>query len=464
MCVWLLGTPALSEPDPSISVPLVIPSYVKEPAKADSLASYLGKSTGQGALALWTYNLKTRQILANYSSPSYSGPAVKFGAGVIAGEAYETVRKAGYRIVAPECGLTGVTGGYVQGGGQSQLVTAYGLAADQVLEWEVVTPRGEYLIATPENNTHLYWALAGGGGGTYGVVLSATSKAFPEGPVAGGQMIVQTKNTTALWEAIGVWYNQAPSYVNNSSDNIQFFITNETLTVLSFTMPDKDASSIDNLLTPFLSDLDRLDIPYNLTTTNYPTYIDSFTASYGPLPYGNLCPNYPILSSRLIPRSTVLNQTTNKNLMDVFRTITDDGTWWVGCSILNVDDNPFTSIRPAHPPNSVHPAWRDAIAYCNPQTHQPYDWHNPQTNNQLRQKLVNDIFPAIESATLGSGVLNELDPTYKGDWKEAMYGAHYDRLLEIKHRYDSNQIMYGLFAVGSDEFTLDGEGRLCGAY
>ena len=437
-----------------------VPLDVKTPAKADSLASYQGKSTGHGALALWTYNLKTRQIISNYTSPTHSGSAVKLGAGVIAGEAYEFVREKGYRIIAPECGLTGVTGGYAQAGGQSQLVTAYGLAADQVLEWEVVTPQSEYLIATPQNNTDLYWALAGGGGGTYGVVLSATFRAFTEGPVAGGSMVVQSENTTALFEAIGLWYNQGPSYVDNSRNNIQFFVTNDTLTILAFLMPDQGASSINNLLATYIPNLDRLGLTYNLTTSNYSTYIDSFIASYGDLPYGNLCPSFPLISSRLIPRSTVLNPTTNKNLMDVFRNITEDGTWWVGCSFLSVDDSPG-SVRPAHPPNSVNPAWRGAIAYCNPQTHEPYDWKNPSAENQLRQQLVNSIFPSLEAATSGSGVLTELDPTYQGNWKENFYGVNYDRLLDIKHAYDPNYIMYGLFAVGSDEFAIDGEGRLC---
>ena len=77
----------------------------------------MGKSTGQGALELWTYGLKTIEIIANHNTPSYSGPAVKLGPGVIAGEAYKVVSAAGYRIVAPECGLTGIAGGYSQGGG-----------------------------------------------------------------------------------------------------------------------------------------------------------------------------------------------------------------------------------------------------------------------------------------------------------------------------------------------------------
>lgn len=406
--------------------------------------------------------------MTGYESPTYSGPAVRLGAGVLAGEVYEALRDSGYRMVAPECGLTGVVGGYVQGGGQSQLVTAYGLAADQVLEWELVTPGGEYLVATPENNTDLYWALAGGGGGTYGVVLSATFRLFPEGPVAGGAMVIQSNNRTALFEAIGIWYSLGPSFVDQSPNNIQLFVTNDTLTILNFVMPGQNASSINELLAPFFPELARLNLSYTLNTADYPTYLDSFIASYGPLPYGTLCPTFPLISSRLIPRATVLDPTANRNLMDLYRNITEDGTWWIGCSMLNVDDaDPSSSsgsVRPPHPPNSVHPAWRKAIAYCNPQTHNTtYDWWDPAAVAVLRQTLVEDIFPALEAATPGGAVLNEIDPTYRGDWKDTLYGANYDRLLEIKHQYDPEYIMYGLFAVGSDEFRMDGEGRLCKA-
>ena len=42
----------------------------------------MGKSTGQGALEPWMCKLKTTEIIANYNSPSYSGPAVKLGPGV----------------------------------------------------------------------------------------------------------------------------------------------------------------------------------------------------------------------------------------------------------------------------------------------------------------------------------------------------------------------------------------------
>ncbi|KAI8942375.1 hypothetical protein NX059_000450 [Plenodomus lindquistii] len=402
-------------------------------------------------------------MIHNYNSTYHTGPAIRLGSGVTAGEAYLAMEGTGHRLVTAECGLAGAAGGYVQAGGQSQLVTAYGLAADQVLEWEVVTLDGRHLTATPEHHADLYWALAGSGGGTYAVVLSVTFRIFPEGPVAGGAMTVTSKNTTALFQAIEMFFHQAPSFVDDTRDSIQLFVTNDSLAILNVIMPDQNTtSSIDNLLADFLPELDKLGLPYNLTKLVYPTYLDGFTSSYGPLPYGTLCPIFPIIGSRLVPRSIVQNPETNRNLLDLYRNITSDGTWWIGCSILNVDDGPGSSQRrPPHPPNSVLPAWRKAIAYCNPQTHTPYPFTDPALAHALRRKLVEDIFPRLEAATPGGGVLNEMDPTYKGNWKEAFFGANYGRLLETKHKYDSKAILYGLFAVGSDEFRIDGEGRLC---
>ncbi|KAJ5188311.1 FAD-binding type 2 [Penicillium cf. griseofulvum] len=419
---------------------------------------YMGKSTGYGALSLWMYNLKTIDVIPDYVSPQYSGAAVKLGPGVITGEAYQAMNATGYRIVAPECGLSGIAGGYLQGVGHSQLVTKYGAPADQVLEWELVTPAGKYLTATPKKNKDLYWALAGGGGGTYGVVLSVTIKAYPDGPVAGGTLVVNNTNDAAFWEAIGSWFHRGPSFVENSPNNVQFLVRNATLQVFSLVLPDQESSAVDALVSPFIDDLKRLNLPYELKTGQAPTYADSLVSSYGPLPYGNLCPSFPVISSRLIPRATVLNTTSNAELMDAYRSITADGKWFIGCSFINVEEN--SPIRGPHPPNSVHPAWRKAIAYCNPNN--PWDWEDPAKSLALKKQLVDEFFPAIEAATPGSGVnLNEMDPWYKGDWKQTMYGDNYQRLLKIKHDHDPHRLMYGHFAVGADEFTLDKDNRLC---
>ncbi|KAI1185598.1 hypothetical protein F5B17DRAFT_432374, partial [Nemania serpens] len=130
---------------------------------------YLGKSTGKGGLSLWTHWLKSTQYIPSYSQPYYRGPAIKLGAGTEGFEAYTAAHVTGHRIVGGSCPTVGIAGGYTQGGGHSTLASSYGLGADNVLEWEVVTVDGRHLVATPTQNADLYWALSGGGGGTFAV-------------------------------------------------------------------------------------------------------------------------------------------------------------------------------------------------------------------------------------------------------------------------------------------------------
>lgn len=80
--------------------------------------SYLGKSTGKGALSLWTHNLKSISF-QNYTSQAYTGPAIKIGAGVQAFEAYTAAAAHGLRVVGGECITVGLAGGFTQGGGHS---------------------------------------------------------------------------------------------------------------------------------------------------------------------------------------------------------------------------------------------------------------------------------------------------------------------------------------------------------
>ncbi len=54
-------------------------------------------------------------------------------------------------------------GGYLSGGGHAALSSTFGLAVDQVLEMEVVTPGGEILIINECQNIDLFWAMRGVG-------------------------------------------------------------------------------------------------------------------------------------------------------------------------------------------------------------------------------------------------------------------------------------------------------------
>lgn len=52
-------------------------------------------------------------------------------------------------------------GGYLTGGGHSALSATYGMAADSVLELEIVSPSGEFLTLNECQNQDLFWATRG---------------------------------------------------------------------------------------------------------------------------------------------------------------------------------------------------------------------------------------------------------------------------------------------------------------
>lgn len=220
---------------------------------------YMGKSTGAGALTLWTHHIKEMSIIT-YTSPSYSGKAMKIGAGVQAGEAQALARNNGFVVVDGVCPSVGIAGGYTQGGGTSPLGSKFGIAADQVLEWEVVTGTGELLTATPRQNSDLYWALSGGGG-TYGVVLSMTVKLHGDQPTVGATLSF-TESSDTYWDLVRVFLMNLP-IVLDAGATVYFHL----LPGNTFSMPHSyflggTAKDFSRLFQPTLKALDQSGIPY----------------------------------------------------------------------------------------------------------------------------------------------------------------------------------------------------------
>jgi FAD/FMN-containing dehydrogenase len=223
----------------------------------------LGKSTGAGGLAIWMHYMKDISIM-NYDSPTYSGKAIKMGAGVQSFEASEAAYRAGLVIVGGNCPTVGLAGGYSQGGGHGQLVSHVGLAADQVLEWEVVLANGKLVTASPTNHPDLYWALSGGGGGTYGVVVSMTSKAYLELPTASGNLTFFDTGVSrdTFFAAVAMFVSVLPSIGDAGGTSI-WWLTNTTLSTTPTTIPEGTATLFDSLYRPLIAFLEQNKIQYS---------------------------------------------------------------------------------------------------------------------------------------------------------------------------------------------------------
>ncbi|CAJ2508441.1 Uu.00g134670.m01.CDS01 [Anthostomella pinea] len=423
---------------------------------------YMGKSTGEGSLSLWTHNLKETEILSNYTSPLYSGPAIRIGAGVIGGELYATTASQGYRAVGGTCASVGIAGGYAAGGGHSILNGLYGMGADNVLEWELVTADGKHIVATPSNQySDLYWAMSGGGAGVWGVVLSMTYKIHPDGIVGGARLSYNSSSIEAdtYWKAIETFYAWMPIFVDglDGGNTAEYLVSATTFEGVSFTVPGQEASAVDTLMSPYLGELDRLGVPYTYSSTTSPNFIDHFGADLGPLPYGPY-PSNTLFSNRLFPRAVVEDPQSNSALVGTIRNLTEYqyGYFFLGCESLHVNAT-------GHPENAVLPVWRDTIAVCTVTGY--WNWTIPRAEMLSRKEhLASIINPSLEAVTPNSGsYLNEVDSWYIGDWKKEFYGANYDRLLDIKTKYDPNHLFYAYTGVGSDFWTVGDDGRLCRA-
>jgi FAD/FMN-containing dehydrogenase len=104
--------------------------------------------------------------------------------GVLWGELNDAAAEHGLAVTGGAISTTGVAG-YTLGGGLGWLMAKYGLAADNLLAVELVTAEGEVLDVDADSHADLFWALRGGGG-NFGVATAFTFQLHPLRTIVGG--------------------------------------------------------------------------------------------------------------------------------------------------------------------------------------------------------------------------------------------------------------------------------------
>lgn len=107
--------------------------------------------------------------------------------GVLWGEYNEATAVHGLATTGGVVSTTGLAG-LTLGGGLGWLMGKHGLAVDNLLSAEVVTATGEVVRASAEENEDLFWAIRGGGG-NFGIVSSFEFRTYPLETVLGGLLV-----------------------------------------------------------------------------------------------------------------------------------------------------------------------------------------------------------------------------------------------------------------------------------
>jgi FAD/FMN-containing dehydrogenase len=141
--------------------------------------SYLGTSNAPDSLLIWTRAMNRVTLHDAFVGQGCAGrvapvPAVSAGAGAIWMDLYHAVTTEGGRYVqGGSCTTVGVAG-LVQSGGFNSFSKGFGTAAAGLIEAEIVTADGRVRVVNECQDPDLFWALKGGGGGSFGVVTRVT--------------------------------------------------------------------------------------------------------------------------------------------------------------------------------------------------------------------------------------------------------------------------------------------------
>ncbi|KAL0574414.1 hypothetical protein V5O48_007554, partial [Marasmius crinis-equi] len=294
---------------------------------------YMGRSTGTGAVSVWLHNLQDIEFIPQFESLGYTGPAFKANAGVLAYNLSMAADKEGLVVVSGECPTVGFA------------------AADQTLEFEVITAQGKFIRASPTEHKDLYWALSGGGGGTYAIVWSVTIKAHPDLPITTASLnFTSVSAPDTFWKALDAFQTTTPSLTDARIwASAQY--TNTSFRINPLFAVNKTTSEVSELLRPLLLTWDQLGINYTSVIASHEGYLDAYNSipSLRASRVGG-----SVLGSRLLPRRIWEDEGKLKALQTTIRQLVEEGGAFV------VDAAMGTREVAGYPDNAVLPAWREA--------------------------------------------------------------------------------------------------------
>ncbi|KAH9898377.1 FAD-binding domain-containing protein [Cubamyces lactineus] len=419
-----------------------------------------GRSTARGSFIIWTHNMKDitfhdKFLPEGAPSSATHDQAITLGAGVQWQEAYEAVNAKGRVLVGglSPGGTVGAASGWILGGGHSILSPSFGLGVDNVLQFTMISSNGRRYVANAHQNTDLFFALRGGGGGTYGVVTSVTYQTHPSFPLIAAVLSTSTDSLTPnpslqtlFTELVRITPNLSDAgwagFVSVAPDASTGALGMSALYIL----PNGTAGQANDTIGQLFNTAQTLSAAGDgsLTVqTALITPVDSFFTWYNTFfPQTSTSGTSGALGSWLLPRDVI-----ERDPDRVAQTLIP----LTGLTALMVGGGAVSRVDPHA--MGVNPAWRTALLHTIFATMwaegTPVSAMN-QLVDQIKQNMT-----TLRALAPDSGAYFNEASLFEPDPQRAFFGDNRDTLKAIKQTYDSIDLFVVKEGIGSDDWDAD---------
>lgn len=455
---------------------------------------YLGRNNAPNSLLIWTHNMREVSynesfIPAGCPTDTAAIPVIQVGAGTRWLEAYDmATNKHNQYVQGGGCTTVGAAGGFTQGGGFGQFSKQYGTGSAGIAEVEVVTANGNIVTANDCQNSDLFWAIRGGGGGTFGVVTKMTLKLHPL-PASLGLIegTISAKDDDAYKALISKFIGFYRDKLNNQNwgEQIKFNDKNEIGIFMMYQGISKDDAlhTFDTMQDWVNDNQDKYTMKmaahsiannklWNLQymQKNYPQLVTLNKAKGAGKDEFWWTPNSGEVSaywftyqSWWLPEK-LLSDSNNKKLTDTIFNASRLTTvaWHINKGLAGASEAAKTEGRKT----ATHPGVYDAAALVimSARTNAGFIGVNNKEPDQVKgENQANNITEAMQMfydlAPDAGTYANEADYNME-HWQQAFWGSNYAQLLKIKKKYDPDGLFFCHHCVGSEVWSDNGMCRL----
>ncbi|KAL4868327.1 hypothetical protein BDV12DRAFT_209295 [Aspergillus spectabilis] len=427
---------------------------------------FLGRSTAPESLQILTSGLKDIDIVDDFKikgapKGQRGGPAVTIAAGVSLQELYPALANKNRVVVAGAAHTVGAAGGYIQGGGHSFLGPWKGMASDNALQFTVVTADCELVVANEYQNSDLFWALRGGGGGTFGVVVDVTLRTFDEAPGILSNLNISTSvDHPEFWEAIAQFHAHLPALSDAGGAGYYYifpqlpWVDNTTISgfIASIMFPNQtDVSKVDQAVAPLLKQLKAT----SAVTTQYAVMplpsIDALISGVLITEDADTTGSIALVGSRLFSRDLLTSEDGPERLSSTLRGLLGPGQVATGHIVAGGAVAQNRRIDSA-----LNPAWRRTATHITI----GHSW-DPNASLAEQEAIKNsmwrdvDRLRSVEGPQSMGAYLNEAN-AYEKDFQTSFWGSNYPRLYAIKQKWDPAGLFITRSGVGSEDWDAEG--------